>query len=82
MNILTVSLFCQLEKLTSKDSFHYDIICFHYYIQFHLHIQVSKLVSNLFFTYGHLQEKNFLEMLFGNDSYSKLQNMQEGRELC
>lgn len=30
----------KLEKLTSKDSFHYDIICFHYYIQFHLHIQL------------------------------------------
>lgn len=30
----------KLEKLVSKDSFHYDIICFHYYIQFHLHLQL------------------------------------------
>ena len=31
----------QLEKLVSKESLHYDIICFHYYIQYHLHLQVS-----------------------------------------
>ncbi|KAF5750323.1 putative 4-alpha-glucanotransferase [Tripterygium wilfordii] len=31
-----------LEKLVSKDSLHYDIICFHYYIQFHLHLQLSE----------------------------------------
>lgn len=30
----------QLEKLVSEDSLHYDVICFHYYIQFHLHVQV------------------------------------------
>lgn len=39
--MLTILAYFQLEKLTSKDSPHYDIICFHYYIQFHLHIQVS-----------------------------------------
>lgn len=32
----------KLEKLVSKDSLHYDIICFHYYIQFHLHLQLSE----------------------------------------
>ncbi|PWA90321.1 disproportionating enzyme 2 [Artemisia annua] len=32
----------KLEKLISKDSLHYDIICFHYYIQYHLHIQLSE----------------------------------------
>ncbi|CDP16326.1 unnamed protein product [Coffea canephora] len=32
----------KLEKLVSKDSLHYEIICFHYYIQFHLHIQLSE----------------------------------------
>ncbi|CAN0907954.1 4-alpha-glucanotransferase DPE2 [Linum grandiflorum] len=32
----------KLEKLVSKDNLHYDIICFHYYIQFHLHIQLSE----------------------------------------
>nr|XP_043619388.1 4-alpha-glucanotransferase DPE2 isoform X2 [Erigeron canadensis] len=32
----------KLEKLVSKDSFHYDIICFHYYIQYHLHLQLSE----------------------------------------
>ncbi|WCJ28700.1 4-alpha-glucanotransferase DPE2 [Euphorbia peplus] len=32
----------KLEKLVSKDSLHYDIICFHYYIQFHLHSQLSE----------------------------------------
>ncbi|KAF6149449.1 hypothetical protein GIB67_016987 [Kingdonia uniflora] len=31
----------KLEKLVSKDSVHYDIICFHYYIQFHLQLQGS-----------------------------------------
>ncbi|KAK6127201.1 hypothetical protein DH2020_039044 [Rehmannia glutinosa] len=32
----------KLEKLVSKDSLHYDIIRFHYYIQFHLHTQLSE----------------------------------------
>lgn len=32
----------KLEKLVSKDSLHYSIICFHYYIQFHLHVQLSE----------------------------------------
>ncbi|XP_057971656.1 4-alpha-glucanotransferase DPE2 [Malania oleifera] len=32
----------KLAKLVSKDSIHYDIICFHYYIQFHLHLQLSE----------------------------------------
>lgn len=32
----------KLEKLVSKDSCHYDIICFHYYIQFHLYGQLSE----------------------------------------
>ncbi|KAL2480812.1 4-alpha-glucanotransferase DPE2 [Abeliophyllum distichum] len=32
----------KLEKLVSKDSLHYDIICFHYYIQYHLHMQLSE----------------------------------------
>ncbi|XP_031103211.1 4-alpha-glucanotransferase DPE2-like [Ipomoea triloba] len=32
----------KLEKLISKDSLHYQIICFHYYIQFHLHTQLSE----------------------------------------
>ncbi|KAL0316723.1 UNVERIFIED_CONTAM: 4-alpha-glucanotransferase DPE2 [Sesamum radiatum] len=35
----------QLEKLVSKESLHYDIICFHYYIQFHLHMQLSEAAS-------------------------------------
>jgi 4-alpha-glucanotransferase len=32
----------KLDKLVSKDSAHYEIVCFHYYVQFHLHIQLSK----------------------------------------
>uniref|UniRef100_A0A5B7B0S7 4-alpha-glucanotransferase n=1 Tax=Davidia involucrata TaxID=16924 RepID=A0A5B7B0S7_DAVIN len=32
----------KLEKLVSKDSLHYDIISFHYYIQFHLYLQLSE----------------------------------------
>ncbi|XP_031127124.1 4-alpha-glucanotransferase DPE2-like isoform X2 [Ipomoea triloba] len=32
----------KLEKLVSKDSFNYEIICFYYYIQFHLHMQLSE----------------------------------------
>ncbi|PKI31931.1 hypothetical protein CRG98_047649 [Punica granatum] len=30
----------KLEKLTAKDSLQYEIICFHYYVQFHLHSQL------------------------------------------
>ncbi|KAF9679489.1 hypothetical protein SADUNF_Sadunf06G0020200 [Salix dunnii] len=37
----------ELEKLVSKDSLHYDIIRFHYYIQFHLHLQVTSNWSYL-----------------------------------
>ncbi|CAL9106060.1 unnamed protein product [Musa acuminata var. zebrina] len=32
----------KLEKLVSEDALHYDVICFHYYIQFHLHVQLSE----------------------------------------
>ncbi|KAI3984258.1 hypothetical protein MKX01_011212, partial [Papaver californicum] len=32
----------KLEKLVSKDTVHYDIICFHYYIQYHLYLQLSE----------------------------------------
>ncbi|KAI9095753.1 hypothetical protein K1719_026313 [Acacia pycnantha] len=32
----------KLEKLVSKESLHYDIICFHYYVQYHLHLQLSE----------------------------------------
>ncbi|CAK9178924.1 unnamed protein product [Ilex paraguariensis] len=32
----------KLEKLVSIDRLHYDTICFHYYIQFHLHRQLSE----------------------------------------
>ncbi|CAA6654001.1 unnamed protein product [Spirodela intermedia] len=32
----------KLEKILSKDSLQYDIISFHYYIQFHLHLQLSE----------------------------------------
>ncbi|XP_010525431.1 PREDICTED: 4-alpha-glucanotransferase DPE2 isoform X2 [Tarenaya hassleriana] len=32
----------KLEKIISKDSLHYDSICFHYYIQYHLHLQLSE----------------------------------------
>ncbi|KAL3533414.1 hypothetical protein ACH5RR_006935 [Cinchona calisaya] len=32
----------KLEKLVSTDSLHHEIICFHYYTQFHLHIQLSE----------------------------------------
>ncbi|RDY00155.1 4-alpha-glucanotransferase DPE2 [Mucuna pruriens] len=32
----------KLEKLVSKDSLQYEIICFHYYVQYHLHIQLSE----------------------------------------
>ncbi|XP_074306803.1 4-alpha-glucanotransferase DPE2 [Silene latifolia] len=32
----------KLEKLVSEDSPQYNIICFHYYIQYHLHSQLSE----------------------------------------
>lgn len=32
----------RLVKLVSKDSLHYEVIRFHYYIQFHLHLQLSE----------------------------------------
>ncbi|GMY19773.1 4-alpha-glucanotransferase DPE2 isoform X1 [Fagus crenata] len=32
----------KLEKLIAKESLHYEVICFHYYIQFHLHLQLSE----------------------------------------
>ncbi|XP_039000486.1 4-alpha-glucanotransferase DPE2-like [Hibiscus syriacus] len=32
----------KLEKLVSKDALHYDTICFHFYLQFHLHLQLSE----------------------------------------
>ncbi|CAL1385793.1 unnamed protein product [Linum trigynum] len=32
----------KLEKLVSRDTVHYDIILFHYYLQFHLHLQLSE----------------------------------------
>lgn len=32
----------KLAKLVSEGSCHYDIICFHYYIQFQLHLQLSE----------------------------------------
>ncbi|MED6204779.1 4-alpha-glucanotransferase dpe2, variant 2 [Stylosanthes scabra] len=32
----------KLAKLVSKESLHYEIICFHYYIQYHLHLQLSE----------------------------------------
>ncbi|KAJ4706736.1 4-alpha-glucanotransferase DPE2 [Melia azedarach] len=32
----------KLQKLISKDSLHYDVIRFHYYLQFHLHSQLSE----------------------------------------
>lgn len=35
----------KLEKLVSKDGLQYDIICFHYYIQFHLHLQLSEAAA-------------------------------------
>ncbi|KAL5707700.1 4-alpha-glucanotransferase [Ranunculus cassubicifolius] len=35
----------KLEKLVSKDAVHYEHICFHYYIQFHLHQQLSEAAT-------------------------------------
>lgn len=34
-----------LEKLVSKESLQYEIICFYYYIQFHLHLQLSEAAA-------------------------------------
>ncbi|RHN41417.1 putative 4-alpha-glucanotransferase [Medicago truncatula] len=31
----------KLEKLLSKESRHYEIICFHYYVQYHLHLHLQ-----------------------------------------
>ena len=84
-------LFLQLEKLISKDTVHYDTICFHYYIQFHLHLQVSEisqfpiccaspsfclLVHKFFCLFNKLVSRCLLR---GYLMYScrKLQNMQE-----
>lgn len=35
----------KLEKLVSKESLHYEIICFHYYVQYHLHLQLSEALE-------------------------------------
>ncbi|XP_047332614.1 4-alpha-glucanotransferase DPE2 [Impatiens glandulifera] len=35
----------KLEKLVSESSVHYDIIRFYYYIQFHLHLQLSEAAA-------------------------------------
>ncbi|XP_008796184.1 4-alpha-glucanotransferase DPE2 isoform X2 [Phoenix dactylifera] len=35
----------KLEKLVSKDSLHYDVISFQYYVQFHLHLQLSEAAA-------------------------------------
>lgn len=35
----------KLDKLVSKDSLHYGVICFHYYMQFHLHLQLSEAAA-------------------------------------
>ncbi|KAG9454794.1 hypothetical protein H6P81_007698 [Aristolochia fimbriata] len=34
-----------LEKLVSEGSLQYDIICFHYYIQYHLYLQLSEAAA-------------------------------------
>jgi hypothetical protein len=51
----------QLEKLISEGTLHHDVIRFHYYVQYHLYMQVSivcccyhselliELLSSLFF---------------------------------
>lgn len=53
--------FYQLEKLVSEESLHYDIICFHYYIQFHLHLQVSR--KFLFLFHQFFAVKNVISVL-------------------
>ncbi|WOK96012.1 4-alpha-glucanotransferase DPE2 isoform X1 [Canna indica] len=35
----------KLEKLVAEDALHYDAICFHYYIQFHLYLQLSEAAN-------------------------------------
>ncbi|KAF9599354.1 hypothetical protein IFM89_036811 [Coptis chinensis] len=35
----------KLEKLVSEEKVHYDNICFHYYLQFHLHQQLSEAAA-------------------------------------
>ncbi|XP_077218422.1 disproportionating enzyme 2 isoform X2 [Tasmannia lanceolata] len=35
----------KLEKFVSKDSLQYDVISFHYYIQFHLYLQLSEAAA-------------------------------------
>ncbi|KAG1371187.1 4-alpha-glucanotransferase DPE2 [Cocos nucifera] len=35
----------KLEKLVSEDSLHYGVISFHYYVQFHLHLQLSEAAA-------------------------------------
>ncbi|XP_068659534.1 4-alpha-glucanotransferase DPE2 [Aristolochia californica] len=35
----------KLEKLVSEGTLQYDIICFHYYIQYHLHLQLSEAAT-------------------------------------
>ncbi|CAN6443473.1 unnamed protein product [Victoria cruziana] len=35
----------KMEKIVSKNRVHYDIICFRYYIQYHLHLQLSEVAS-------------------------------------
>ncbi|KAJ8444385.1 hypothetical protein Cgig2_026589 [Carnegiea gigantea] len=35
----------ELEKLISEEAPHYTIICFHYYIQYHLHLQLSEVAE-------------------------------------
>uniref|UniRef100_A0A0D9UYV9 4-alpha-glucanotransferase n=1 Tax=Leersia perrieri TaxID=77586 RepID=A0A0D9UYV9_9ORYZ len=32
----------KLDKIVSEGTLHHDIICFHYYIQYHLHMQLSE----------------------------------------
>ncbi|KAK3163987.1 hypothetical protein QOZ80_1AG0011050 [Eleusine coracana subsp. coracana] len=35
----------KLEKLISKGTLHYDVICFHYYVQYHLYMQLSEAAA-------------------------------------
>lgn len=69
--LTTISLFLQLEKLIAKDSLQYDVICFHYYIQFHLHLQVSRIdLCHIFYTSSHTVEHKGI-LFFG--TITKLQ---------
>ncbi|PHT54747.1 4-alpha-glucanotransferase DPE2 [Capsicum baccatum] len=38
----------KLEKLVSKENLHYEVVSFHYYVQFHLHLQVNKALCILY----------------------------------